>query len=75
MPQEAHAVAEQQGSGYILTVYVARGLPPERTEYEEKDKAKAEKAFNDAKGAAILWQSRTPAQGLGWVKLKEKAGS
>ena len=61
-----------EGSGYILTVYFGSGLPPERTEYEEKDKAKAEKAFNDAKAAAILWQSRTPAQGLGWVKLKEK---
>jgi hypothetical protein len=52
-------------------LYPARGVPPERSDFE--DKAKAEKAFNDAKAAAILWLTRTPAQGLGWVKLKEKA--
>lgn len=62
----------EEGSGYVLLVYFGRGLPPERAEFE--DKAKAEKAFNDAKGAAILWLTRTPAQGLGWVKLKEKTG-
>jgi len=61
-----------EGSGYALMLYPARGVPPERTEFE--DKAKAEKAFNEAKASAILWQTRTPAQGLGWVKLKEKAG-
>ena len=63
-----------EGSGYVLTVYYGPGLPPERAEFEEKDKPKAEKAFNDAKAAAILWQARTPAQGLGWIKLSEKNG-
>ena len=62
----------EEGSGYVLMQYPARGVAPERAEFE--DKAKAEKAFNDAKGHAILWLTRTPAQGLGWVKLKEKAG-
>jgi len=61
----------EEGSGYALMLYPARGVPPERSDFE--DKAKAEKAFNDAKAAAILWLTRTPAQGLGWVKLKEKA--
>lgn len=61
----------EEGSGYVLMLYPARGVPPERTEFE--DQAKAEKAFNDAKVPAILWRTRTPAQGLGWVKLKEKA--
>jgi hypothetical protein len=56
--------------GYVLTVYFTRGLPPERSDFE--DKAKAEKAFTDAKGAAILWQSRPVSQGLGWIKMKEK---
>jgi len=45
-------------------------LPPERTDFE--DKVKAEKAFTEAKFAAILWQSRPPTQGLGWIKMKEK---
>ncbi|MGD0093849.1 MAG: hypothetical protein ABSE73_28405 [Planctomycetota bacterium] len=62
----------EEGNGYVVLVYPARGVPPERTDFEDKDKAKAEKAFNDAKAAAILWLARTPAQGLGWVKLKEK---
>ena len=62
----------EEGSGYVLMAYPAPGVAPERTEFE--DKAKAEKAFNDAKSAAILWLSRTPAQGLGWVKLREKDG-
>ena len=62
MPDEA--------SGYVLTVYFGRGLPPERSEFE--DKIKAEKAFTDAKAAAILWQSRTVGNGLGWIKVKEK---
>ena len=57
-------------SGYILTVYASRGLPPERSNFE--DKVKAEKAFTDAKFAAILWQNRSVVQGLGWIKLKEK---
>jgi hypothetical protein len=56
--------------GYVLTVYTGRGVPPERTDFE--DKVKAEKAFTDAKFAAILWQSRPPTQGLGWIKMKEK---
>jgi hypothetical protein len=56
--------------GYVLTVYTGRGLPPDRSDFE--DKTKAEKAFTDAKAFAILWQSRPPTQGLGWVKLKEK---
>lgn len=56
--------------GYVLTLYFGRGLPPERSEFE--DKTKAEKAFGDAKVAAILWQSRSATSGLGWIKLKEK---
>ena len=56
--------------GYVLTLYFGRGLPPERSDFE--DKTKAEKAFNDAKAAAILWQSRPATSGLGWIKLKEK---
>lgn len=56
--------------GYIVTVYTARGVAPDRTDFE--DKVKAEKAFTDAKSAAILWQARPPTQGLGWIKLKEK---
>lgn len=56
--------------GYIVTVYHARGAAPERTDFE--DKTRAEKAFTDAKAAAILWQARSVGQGLGWVKLKEK---
>jgi hypothetical protein len=59
-----------EASGYVLTAYFGCGLPPERTEYE--DKLKAEKAFADAKTAAILWQSRSVANGLGWIKLKTK---
>ncbi|HEY3323378.1 MAG TPA: hypothetical protein VGP72_23180 [Planctomycetota bacterium] len=59
-----------EGIGYVLQVFSGRGLPPDRTDFE--DKAKAEKAFNDAKNAAILWQSRPPTLGLGWIKLKEK---
>ena len=62
----------EEGSGYVLMLYPARGVPPERTEFEDKDKDKAEKAFNEAKSPAVLWRARTPAQGLGWVKLKEK---
>lgn len=56
--------------GYIVTVYFGRGLPPERSDFE--DKVKAEKAFTDAKAAAILWQSRSVGTGLGWIKIKEK---
>jgi hypothetical protein len=63
-------VADQETIGYVVTVYSGRGLPPERSDFE--DKVKAEKAFTDAKFAATLWQSRPPALGLGWVKLKEK---
>ena len=57
-------------TGYVLTTYAGKGIPPERTEIE--DKIKAEKAFNDAKFAAILWEQRPPTKGLGWIKLKEK---
>ena len=56
--------------GFIVTVYSGRGLPPERTDFE--DKVKAEKAFTDAKFAATLWQQRPPTEGLGWVRLKDK---
>ena len=56
--------------GYVLTVYPGVGQPPDRTDFE--DKTKAEKAFTDAKFFSILWQSRPPTQGLGWIKLKEK---
>ncbi|MBI3829177.1 MAG: hypothetical protein HY291_06655 [Planctomycetes bacterium] len=56
--------------GYTLCVYFGKGLSPERSEI--LDLAKAEKAFTDAKGAAILWQVRPPGDGLGWIKLKEK---
>jgi hypothetical protein len=56
--------------GYVLTVYSGKGLPPDRTDFEHVEKA--EKAFTDAKAFAILWQSRPPTQGLGWIKLKEK---
>jgi hypothetical protein len=56
--------------GYILTQYPGRGLPPERSDFE--DKIKAEKAFTDAKMVSILWQSRPVSAGLGWIKLKEK---
>ena len=63
----------EEGNGYALLIYPVPGAPPDRTEFE--DKAKAERAFGDAKTAAILWLTRTPAQGLGWVKLKEKAAA
>jgi hypothetical protein len=63
-------VASEETIGYVLTTYAGKGLPPDRTDFE--DKAKAEKAFTDAKFYSILWQSRPPALGLGWVKLKEK---
>ena len=56
--------------GYVLTQYYGRGLPPERSVFE--DKVKAEKAFTEAKVASILWQSRPVTSGLGWIKLKEK---
>lgn len=61
---------EEDVLGYTLCAYFGRGLPPERSEFT--DLAKAEKAFTDAKAVAILWQTRPPSQGLGWVKLKEK---
>jgi len=56
--------------GYTLCVYFGVGLPPERSEIS--DLPKAEKAFADAKGAAVLWQVRPPGEGLGWIKVKEK---
>ena len=56
--------------GYVLQTYPGVGLPPDRVDFE--DQTKAEKAFNDAKFFSILWQSRPPTHGLGWVKLKEK---
>lgn len=56
--------------GYVLQTYPGVGLPPDRVDFD--DQAKAEKAFSDAKFFSILWQSRPPTQGLGWVKLKEK---
>jgi hypothetical protein len=63
-------MASEESIGYVLTVYTGRGLPPDRSDFE--DKAKAEKAFLDAKAFSILWQSRPTTQGLGWLKLKEK---
>ncbi|MCW8131818.1 MAG: hypothetical protein KIS92_15840 [Planctomycetota bacterium] len=56
--------------GYTLCVYAGKGLPPERQELA--DLAKAEKAFTDAKAAAVLWKVRPPGEGLGWIKVKEK---
>jgi hypothetical protein len=67
--QESRTVPDD-AIGYVVTTYAGRGLPPERTDFE--DKVKAEKAFTDAKFAAILWQSRPPTHGLGWIKMKEK---
>ena len=62
--------SEESTIGYVLTTYAGVGLPPERADFE--DKIKAEKAFTDAKFFSILWQSRPPTHGLGWIKLKEK---
>ena len=61
----------QEGYGYTLCVYKHPALPPERSEYG--DLPKAEKAFQTAPHAAILWQTRPPGDGLGWIKVKEKA--
>ncbi len=63
-------MASEESIGYVLTVYSGIGLPPDRTDFE--DKVKAEKAFTDAKAFSILWQSRPTTMGLGWIKLKEK---
>jgi len=63
-------VASEESIGYVLTVYPGVGLPPDRSDFE--DKIKAEKAFTDAKAFSILWQSRPTTMGLGWIKLKEK---
>lgn len=63
-------MASEESIGYVLTVYTGIGLPPDRSDFE--DKVKAEKAFTDAKAYSILWQSRTITQGVGWIKLKEK---
>lgn len=63
-------MASEESIGYVLTVYPGVGLPPDRSDFE--DKVKAEKAFTDAKAYSILWQSRTITQGIGWIKLKEK---
>ena len=63
-------MASEESIGYVLTVYTGIGLPPDRSDFE--DKIKAEKAFTDAKAYSILWQSRTITQGVGWIKLKEK---
>ena len=57
--------------GYIVTQFFGRGMAPERADFE--DKVKAEKAFTDAKNAAILWQSRPVSTGLGLIKLKERS--
>ena len=62
--------SEETAIGYVLTSYQGKGLPPDRSDFE--DKVKAEKAFADAKFYSILWQSRPPTLGLGWIKLKEK---
>ena len=63
-------MASEESIGYVLTVYPGVGLPPDRSDFE--DKIKAEKAFTDAKAFSILWQSRPTTMGLGWIKLKEK---
>ena len=57
-------------AGSVVTVFTAKGIAPDRSDFE--DKTKAEKAFADAKHAAILWEARTATAGLGWIKLKEK---
>lgn len=56
---------------YVLMAYPSRGVAPERADFE--DKAKAEKAFADAKTAAILFGVRSVENGVGWVKLNEKS--
>ena len=66
-------MASEETIGYVLTVYPGVGLPPDRSDFE--DKIKAEKAFTDAKGFSILWQSRPTTLGLGWIKLKQKEES
>ena len=63
-------MASEESTTYVLTQYQGRGLPPDRSDFE--DKVKAEKAFTDAKFYSILWEARPPTLGLGWVKLKEK---
>ncbi|MCZ7646596.1 MAG: hypothetical protein M5U26_15135 [Planctomycetota bacterium] len=64
-------MADQEDEiGWTLCVYAHRGLPPDRQDFT--DLAKAEKAFEQAKSAAILFQTRPPIKGLGWVKLKQK---
>jgi hypothetical protein len=59
-----------EGSGYVVCVYAHPALPPERKAFS--DLPKAEKAYLAAKAKTILFQTREPGQGLGWIKLKEK---
>ena len=63
-------MAGTEGSGYVVCTYTHPALAPERKAFS--DLPKAEKAFKAAKTKAILFQTREPAQGLGWVKVKEK---
>lgn len=61
---------QEEEIGWCVCTYKHRGLAPDRADYT--DLAKAEKAFEGAKAAAILFQTRPPIQGLGWIKLKQK---
>ena len=61
----------QEGFGFTLCVYSHRALPPQRSEFN--DLTKAERAYDKAKGKAILFETRPAGDGLGWKKVKEKA--
>lgn len=60
----------REGEAFTVCVYAGKGLPPTRTDYT--DLAKAEKALETAKTHAILFKTRPPTLGLGWIKIKEK---
>lgn len=59
-----------EGSGYVVCIYAHPALPPERKPFN--DLPKAEKAYQASKAKTILFQTREPVQGLGWIKVKEK---
>ena len=56
--------------GYTVCEYSQAGAALKRTEFT--DIARAEKAFDKAKGATVLFETRTPGEGLHWKKIKEK---
>ena len=56
---------------YTVCEYAKPGVAPTRTEFN--DLARAEKAFDKCKGAAVLFETRPPAHGLHWKKIKEKS--